>query len=259
MSTQSSDKNKRIAKNTLFLYFRSLIVMSISIYTSRVVLYTLGINDYGIYNIVGGFVGMFAIISSSLVNASQRFISFEMGKSCPQMNKVFCSTMTIHILMAVVLLILFETIGTWFLNSRLNIDTYRLSAANVVFQCSAITFCINILSIPFNASIVAHEKMSAFAYISIYEVVSKLVIVYLLGILNGDKLIFYALLMLIVTISLQAIYALYCKKHFKECTFHFIFDKTFFKSIIGFTGWNFIGSTASILITQGISVLIGMF
>lgn len=260
MSNQTSDNNKRIAKNTLFLYFRSLIIMTISIYTSRVVLKALGIEDYGIYNIVGGFVGMFSMISSCLVNASQRFISFEMGKDKPQMQKVFGCTITIHLLLAFLLLIVFETFGLWFLNVKLNIMVSRLFAANVVYQCSIITFCCNILSIPFNASIVAHEKMSAFAYISIYEVVAKLLIVYVLWVIDADKLILYAILMLSVTFSLQAIYVLYCKVKFDECRSHsLLIDKEYFKSIISFTGWNFIGSTAAILVTQGINILINLF
>ena len=259
MSQSDIRNTKNIAKNTVFLYLRSIIVMAVSIYTSRVVLQTLGVDDYGVYNVIGGFVAMFSILSASLVNASQRFISFEMGKAEPQMDRVFRGTMSIHILLALIVFAAFETFGIWFLNTQLNIDSERMTAANWVFQCSVLTFCINLISVPFNASIIAHERMKIFAYISIYEALAKLGIVYLLWISNYDKLILYALLMLAVSISLQAIYWTYCKRHFQECIFHFVIDKPLFREMLGFTGWNFIGSTVGILVTQGISILINIF
>lgn len=233
--------------------------MSISIFTSRVVLQTLGVDDYGIYNVVGGFVAMFSILSSSLVNASQRFISYEMGKDHPQMDRLFSGTVSIHLLLAVCVLIVFESFGIWFLNTQLNIASDRFNAANWVFQCSVLTFCINLISVPYNACIIAHEKMNAFAYISIYEAFAKLGIVYLLWLSSFDKLIFYALLMLVVSISLRLLYGVYCTRHFDECRFHFIIDKPLFKDMLSFSGWNFIGSTAGILSTQGINVLINIF
>ena len=153
--TQTSDNNKRIAKNTLFLYFRSLIIMAISIFTSRIVLQTLGISDYGIYNVVGGFVGMFSILSSSLVNASQRFISYEMGKQVPQLSRVFCGTVSVHLILVVALLILFESVGLWFLNTHLNISPDRIVATNWVYQCSVLTFCVNLISVPYNATFIS--------------------------------------------------------------------------------------------------------
>ena len=255
----NSVNNKRIAKNTLFLYFRSIIVMSIAIFTSRVVLQTLGVDDYGIYNVVGGFVAMFSILSGSLVNASQRFISYEMGKTNPQMSRLFCGTVTIHLLLALCVLLVFESFGIWFLNTQLNIASDRLMAANWVFQCSVLTFCVNLICVPYNASIIAHERMSFFAYISIYEALAKLGIVYLLWLSNYDQLVVYALLMLSVSISLRLIYGLYCKKEFDECKFHFVIDKSLFKDLLSFSGWNFIGSTAGILSTQGINILINIF
>lgn len=233
--------------------------MVVAFFTSRVVLQTLGVNDYGIYNVVGGFVSMFSILSSSLVNASQRFISFEMGKENPQLRRIFCGTISIHLLLAFAILIVFETFGLWFLNTQLNIDAQRMEAANWVFQCSVLTFCVNLISVPYNASIIAHEKMNVFAYISIYEVFAKLGIVYLLWITGFDKLIVYAILMLIIAISLRMFYGYYCTHNFEECKFNFVFDKPLFKDLLGFTGWNFIGSTAGILSTQGISILINLF
>lgn len=259
MSQSDIRNTKNIAKNTVFLYIRSIVVMAVGIYTSRVVLQTLGVEDYGVYNVIGGFVAMFSILSASLVNASQRFISFEMGKAKPQMNRIFCGTISIHLLLALLVFVAFETFGIWFLNTQLNIDPERMSAANWVFQCSVLTFCINLISVPYNACIISHERMNVFAYISIYEAFAKLGIVYLLWVTGFDKLIVYAILMLAVSVSLRLIYGIYCKKHFEECNFHFIIDKPLFKEMMGFIGWNFFGSTAGILSTQGINVLINIF
>lgn len=233
--------------------------MLIGIYTSRVVLKVLGVDDYGIYNVIGGFVAMFSILSASLVHASQRFISYEMGKEAPQMKRLFHGTVSIHLLLALVVLVLFETFGIWFINAKLNIQPDRLLAANWVFQCSVLTFCINLISVPYNASIIAHEKMNAFAYISIFEASLKLGIVYLLMVLGFDKLVVYALLMLVIALMLRIIYGYYCSRHFEECHFRFVIDLPLFKELLGFTGWNFIGSAAGILSTQGINILINLF
>lgn len=257
MSSQSN--NKRIAKNTLYLYLRTFITMAVSIFTSRVILEALGINDFGIYNIVGGFVAMFSMLTNTLSSASQRFLSFEMGKKENNLEKVFSTTMSIHIILALSVFVIFESIGIWFLNNYMNIESQRLNAANWVFQCSVLTFCVNLLSIPYNASIIAHEKMSIFAYISIYEAFAKLGIVYLLYFFGGDKLIVYAILMLLTAISLRFIYGIYCTRNFAECQFKFSYDKELYKKIFGFCGWNFFGTTAGILNTQGINILINLF
>lgn len=257
--TDSVSNNKRIAINTLFLYIRSIIVMAVSIYTSRIVLHALGVDDYGINNVVGGFVGMFAVLSSAMVNASQRFISYELGKENPQLKKVFCSTLTIHFILVLVLLVVFESFGLWFLNTHLNISPDRMMAANWVFQFSVITFCLSILNTPFNASIIAHEKMSAFAYISIFEAFAKLGIVYLLYISNADKLILYSFLLMVISAMLLCIYMLYCRRHFEECKYKFMYDKSLLKSLLSFSGWNFLGSTAGILVTQGVNILTNIF
>lgn len=251
--------SKGIAKNTFFLYIRSIVVMAVGIYTSRVVLQTLGVEDYGVYNVIGGFVAMFSILSASLVNASQRFISFEMGKEKSQMNRIFSGTISIHLLLALIVLILFESFGLWFLNTQLNINEDRMYAANWVFQCSVLTFCINLISVPYNASIIAHERMNVFAYISIYEAFAKLGIVYLLYITGYDKLIVYAILMLAIAVSLRFLYGSYCTRHFDECRFHLVIDKPLFKEMMGFVGWNFFGSTAGVLSTHGINILINIF
>lgn len=258
--TDTAQNNKRIAKNTLLLYFRMLLTMIVSLYTSRVVLSTLGVEDYGIYNVVGGVVAMFSVISGSLSAAISRFITYELGKGDKNaLEKIFSSAVTIQLALGLVILILAEGIGIWFLNTKMNIPEGRMYAANWVFQLSIMTFIINLISIPYNAAIIAHEKMSAFAYISILEVSAKLIIVYLLIISPIDKLIFYAVLMAIVALMIRFAYGYYCKRHFEECTYHFLFDKNLLKKMFGFAGWNFIGASSAILRDQGGNIVINLF
>ena len=238
----ASQNNKRIAKNTLLLYIRMLFMMAVSLYTSRVILHTLGVEDFGIYNVVGGVVAMFSAISGSLSAAISRFITYELGKGDKgKLVRIFSSSVTIQIGLGLIILVLAELVGVWFLNEKMNIPDGRMYAANWVFQLSILTFIINLVSVPYNAAIIAHEKMSAFAYISILEVLAKLVIVYLLIISPIDKLIFYAVLMTTVALMIRFVYGYYCKRHFEECTYHFIFDKELLKKMFGFSGWNFIG------------------
>lgn len=257
--SSTSYNNKRIAKNTLYLYLRTFFVMAVSIFTSRIVLDTLGIEDYGIYNVVGGFVSMFSVLSGTLTAASQRFIAYELGKRQSDVGKIFSTIITIHLLLSCIIFILLEIVGLWFLNYKMNISADRLEAANWVFHCSVITFCINLISIPYNAVIVAYEKMSAFAYISIFEVVAKLLIVYTLYFIAFDSLIIYSVFMLIVAVLLRILYGYYCTMHFKDCQYILSFDKSLFREILKFSGWNFIGSTSGILNNQGINVLINLF
>ena len=257
--TTISTNTKRIAKNTLYLYFRTFFVMAVSIFTSRVVLETLGIEDFGIYNVVGGFVAMFSLLSGTLTAATQRFITFELGKKSPKSQKVFSISLGIHFVLAIILFLLLESVGLWFLNYEMNISPDRLYAANWVFQCSVLTFSLNLISIPYNASIIAHEKMNVFAVISIFEVLAKLLVVYLLMAFNGDKLIVYAISLLAIAGFLRLIYGIYCKRNFGECRFYLVKDKTMYLQMLSFSGWNFIGSTAGILNTQGINLLINLF
>ncbi len=259
LNTSTSENNKRIAKNTLYLYLRTFFVMAVSIFTSRIVLDVLGINDFGIYNVVGAFVAMFSLLSGTLTAATQRFITYELGKEHPESNKIFSVSLGIHLILAIVIFLLLESVGLWFLNYKMNISPDRLLAANWVFQCSVLTFCINLISIPYNASIIAHERMNVFAVISIFEVLAKLAVAYILMVFNGDKLIVYAVLLLIVAVLLRIIYGIYCKRNFSECYFHIVKDKAVYIQMLSFSGWNFIGSTAGILNTQGINVLINLF
>lgn len=251
--------SKRVAKNTLYMYFRTLFVMGVTIFSSRIILDTLGVEDYGIYNVVGGFVSMFSVLSGTLTAASQRFIAFELGKDDSDIKKVFSTTVSIHIFLAIIIFVLLESIGLWFLNYKMNIVPERLTAANWVFQCSVITFCVNLISIPYNAAIIAYEKMSAFAYISIFEVIAKLAAAYALYVIAFDSLIVYAMFMLSIAILLRLVYGTYCSCNCKDCKYRFFFDRPTFKAIFGFSGWNFIGSSSSILNNQGINMLINLF
>ncbi len=258
--SQSSTNNKRIAKNTLLLYIRMLFMMVVSLYTSRVVLNALGVEDFGIYNVVGGVVAMFSMLSGSLSAAITRFITYELGTGNKEnLKKIFSSSVTIQIGLAVLIILLAEAIGVWFLNVKMNIPDSRMVAANWVFQFSILTFAINLISVPYNASIIAHERMSAFAYISILEATGKLAIAFLIVISPIDKLIFYAILMCAVALIVRFAYGAYCKKHFEECTYHFIFDKDLLKRMFGFAGWNFIGASSAVLRDQGGNVVINLF
>ena len=258
--SNNSENNKRIAKNTLLLYCRMLFMMVVSLYTSRVVLNALGVEDFGIYNVVGGVVAMFSMLSGSLSAAITRFITYELGTGNKEnLKKIFSSSVTIQIGLALLIVLLAEAIGVWFLNAKMNIPDARMVAANWVFQFSILTFAINLISVPYNASIIAHERMSAFAYISILEAIGKLAIAFLIVISPMDKLIFYAILMCAVALIVRFAYGAYCKKHFEECTYHFIFDKDLLKRMFGFAGWNFIGASSAVLRDQGGNVVINLF
>lgn len=260
MSQDSSANNKRIAKNTLVLYVRTIFVMAISLYTSRVILNALGVDDYGIYNAVGGMVAMFAVVSSSLSSAISRFITFELGKgNVERLNTIFSTSVNIQIGISAIVLVLGETIGLWFLNTRMNIPSDRMVAANWVLHCSLLTFCINLVSIPYNACIIAHEKMSAFAYISIVEAVLKLSICYLIVISTSDKLIIYALLLLTVAIIIRIAYGTYCHRHFVESHYRLVYERSILKEMSSFAGWSFLTNTAYVFNTHGINLLINIF
>ena len=256
----TSVNNKRIAENTLLLYFRMLLTMVVSLYTSRVVLGALGVEDYGIYNVVGGVVAMFSMLSGSLSAAISRFITFELGTGNKEkLKRVFSSSVTIQMGLCAIILVLAETVGLWFLNNKMVIPESRMYAANWVYQLSLLTFIINLISIPYNAAIIAHERMSAFAYISIFEAVSKLVVAYWIVISPIDRLILYAIMLTTIAIIIRLIYGTYCKKKFEECTYHFIYDHDLLKQMFGFAGWNFIGASSALLRDQGGNIVINLF
>ena len=256
----SQDNNKRIAKNTLLLYFRMLFMMMVSLYTSRVILNALGVEDFGIYNVVGGVVAMFSVISGSLSAAISRFITYELGKGDQsKLNKIFSASVTIQLLLSLIIVVLIESVGVWFLNAKMTIPETRMTAANWVLQFSIVTFVINLISVPYNAAIIAHERMSAFAYISILEAVGRLAIAFLIVVPPIDRLIFYAILMCAVAVIVRLTYGHYCKKHFVECTYHFHWDKDILKQMFGFAGWNFIGASSAVLRDQGGNIIINLF
>lgn len=258
--SQISDNNKRIAKNTIALYIRTLITLAVGLFTSRVVLNVLGIDNFGIYNVVGGVVAMFNIVTTSLSQSISRYLTFELGRDNKEkLNMIFSTSVNIQILMSFVIIVLIEAFGVWFLNNKMNIPPDRIYAANWVLQFSVLAFIVNLISVPYNASIIAHEKMKAFAYVSILEAVMKLMIAYLLYISLVDKLITYAFLLLLVSIIIRLVYGQYCKRHFEECKYSFVFDKKLFADMSKFAGWNFLASTAYIFNTQGINIISNMF
>ena len=255
-----SSNNKRIAKNTLLLYFRMLVTMAVSLYTSRVVLNILGVEDFGIYNVVGGIVAMFGFINGSMTSATQRYLTFELGQNNrAQLTKVFSTSLSIHGIISFLIIVLAETVGLWFLWNKMQIPADRMNAAFWVFQCSVAASVIMIMSVPYNAAIIAHERMSAFAYISIIEVSLKLLIVCFLRYFHTDKLILYAVLIVIVQFLIRLCYSWYCNRHFNETKYRWSWDKGLFKEMTGFASWNMFGSLAAITFTQGLNLLLNMF
>lgn len=258
--SDNASNNKRIAKNTLFLYFRTILIMLVTLFTSRVVLNTLGVEDYGVYNAVGGVVFMFAVISGAFSNSISRYITYGIGKEDKEWLKVvFCTTVNIQIFISVIVLILCEVAGIWFLNNKMNIPPDRLIAANWVLHCSLLTFVVNLISVPYNACIIAHEHMNAYAYISIFDAIFKLSVAYLLIISPVDKLIAYSILLFVAAFGVRLLYGFYCGRHFEECKYKLIYDKVLFKEMLGFAGWNFFTNGASVVNVQGVNILINIF
>ena len=235
--------------------------MVISLYTSRVVLDMLGVVDFGIYNVVAGVVVMLGFLNHAMTASTQRFLTFEIGRNdFLQLKKVFNMSLTIHALIAFIVFLLAETVGIWFLNNFLSIPENRITAANVVFQFSVFSFILTILSVPYNAAIISNERMKAFAFVGILEVVLKLVIVYLLLLLPFDKLVLYSILLFLVSFAVTAIYVVYCMKNFKESSkYSFVWDKILFKEMGGFASWNLLGVSAGIGYNQGVNILLNVF
>lgn len=255
-----SAANRRIAKNTLLLYIRMLVTMLVGLFTSRVILNTLGVEDYGICNVVGGFVSMFAILTNSMSRSISRYLTYELGvENSDRLPKVFATSVNIQIAFSVIVCLFVETVGVWFLNHRMIIPEERLVAANWVLQCSLISMVIGLLSVPYNALIVAHERMSAFAYISILETALKLLIVYMLYISPFDKLVAYSILGVCVSLLIRFVYVIYCKKHFAECGYKMELNRPLLKEMTGFAGWSFFDNGTFILNNQGINVLMNLF
>ena len=256
----NTNNSKRIAKNTIFLYIRMLFSMVVALYTSRVVLNALGVEDYGLYGVVGGIVVFFNVISGSLNAAISRFITFELGKEEQErLNKVFCTAVNIQLLMSVLFVVLAEIVGVWFLNNHLNVPEGRLSAAHWVLQSSIISFAVGLLSVPYNSTIIAHERMDAYAYISILSTFLNLGVALVIDYIIFDKLIFYALAILGINVIMQFIYAFYCRTHFPETRWRLVKDKVLLKEMTSFAGWNFLGASSGVLMGQGVNMLMNVF
>ena len=234
--------------------------MGVSLYTSRIVLSALGIENYGIYNVVGGVVVLFSFLNNAMAIATQRFLSFELGKNdINETGRIFCMSMTIHITIVLLIILLAETIGLWFLNTQLNIPDDKMNAANWVYQFSILTVCIGLIRVPYNASIIAYEKMSFFAYMAIVESCLKLLTVFLLIYIGFNKLKTYSVLTFLVTACIFLVYKLYCNKKIKTSVFHFFWDSDLYKRLMSFSGWSLFGSAAVLSASQGVNILLNIF
>lgn len=254
------ESNKRLARNTLILYVRMFLTVGVSLYITRVVLQNLGVSQFGLYNLIGGVVSMFYIVTTSLSGAISRFITFELGRNdTTSVKQTFSTSINIQILFSLVVLFLGETLGLWFLNTQLNIDNEQLGAANIVFQLSLVSFIVELLGVPYYSLVVAHERMGLFAFNAILGVILKLLLALLLVYSVIDRVVFYAIGMLVISIILQIVYVIYCKFHFVECKYIKTFNKTLFLKMFSFGGWNLLTSAASMLRSQGLNILLNMF
>ncbi len=252
--------NKRIAKNTIYLYIRMVVLLVVGLFTSRVTLDALGISDYGIYNVVGGIVTMFVFINYAMVNSTQRYITFEIGKdNTEKLKKVFSTSINIHALIALIIFVLSETIGLWFLYHKMVIPAERMNAALWIYQFSILTCIITVLSAPYNALIIAHEEMNAFAFISLIEACLKLGIVLFLRAYGNDRLILYGALLMVAAIVVRFIYSIYCRRHYEESKYKFGWDKSLTLEMTKFASWNLMGNLAYVSYTQGLNIILNMF
>lgn len=255
-----NSNSKRIAKNTLYLYIRMAVLMVVTLFTSRVVLDKLGVEDFGIYNVVGGVAVMFTFFSSSLTNASQRFLMMGLGhQDLQQTNKVFNQHLIFYAMIVVVVLVLAETVGVWFVHNKLVIPPERLSAAMYVYQFTVASLCLTLLGIIFNSLIIAHEAMSIFAFLSIFEGLARLGIVYVLSVVHSDRLVLYGFLMFMVTLILQGFYMIYCFIRYVECRLRFVWDKALLKETNALVGWNMVGTAVYAVNDSGINILLNLF
>ena len=252
--------NKRIAKNTIYLYFRMILTMLIALYTSRVILEKLGVDDFGIYNAVGGIVGFLSFLNSALATGSSRFLTFELGSGDEvKLKRTFSSLLTAHIILAGIIVVLAETVGLWFLYHKMVIPQERMNAAVFAFHISILTAILTITQVPYNASIISHERMNIYAYASIYEVVARLGVCYLLDVGSIDKLVLYSTLLFVVQFTLILFYRVYCRYQFAETKFSFNWDRSILKPILAFSGWSLFADGTTALSKQGVLILLNMF
>ncbi|MBR5704133.1 MAG: oligosaccharide flippase family protein [Bacteroidales bacterium] len=254
-----SENSRRIARNTVLLYFRMFVLLLVGLFTSRIVLRSLGQTDFGIYGAVAGVVTMFTILTGSMSGAISRFITFELGKDNNRLPLVFSTAVSIQILLSAVIIILAETLGLWWLNNRMVIPPDRLVAARWVLQFSILSLVIQLISVPYNASIIAHERMDAFAWISIFEGFGKLAVAYCLMVSGGDRLVLYAALLAGISFITRLLYGVFCRLHFAESKYSWQWDRKLFKEMFAFAGWDFIGSGANVFREQGGNQLLNIF
>ena len=252
--------NNSIAKNTIFLYFRMLLVLGVSLFTSRIVLKELGVSDYGIYSLVGGFITVFSFLNTAMTAATQRYLTFDLGTNdLDKLQKTFSATLSIHIGIALFVLIMAETIGLWYLNHKMVYPPERSYAVNFVYQFSIASTLLGIIQVPYNALIIAREKMNIYAYVGIVEVFLKLLVVFLLVYFGNDKLIFYSIMTFAVALGIRIFYQIYCRKNYKESKYKFEWEPIYYKELIYYSGWNLFGSMAVIAKDQGSNLVLNLF
>ena len=260
MSTQISENNKRIAKNAIYLYLRMFFSMAVSLYTGRVVLATLGVMDYGIWNVVAGVIGMFSFLNASMAGCTNRFLSFEIGKKDEEgLQKVFSASLSVHLIIALVVFLGAETIGLWFLQEKLVIPADRVSASFFIYQVAVISSIVGIIEVPFRSMIMANEKMNVYAYVEILNTSLRLIIVYILTLVSFDKLKTYGVLNVCVGVSIFAIYFFYCNRNLRSCKTKLSLDKSIVKPMLGFSVWDLYGNASVVMRTQGVNMLLNMF
>ncbi|NDV47272.1 lipopolysaccharide biosynthesis protein [Paludibacter sp. 221] len=256
----SENSNKKIAKNTVILYLRLFVTMLVSLYTSRIVLQVLGVQDYGTYTIVGGIVALFSFLNNAMTTATQRFLNFELGKkNLSGATRIFSMSLTTHVSIGIMLIILGETLGLWFLNTQINIPAERMLAANWVYQFSLLSFFVKIIRTPYQASIVAFEKFSFYAFAGIIEVALTLFVAFVLKFTQYDKLIIYGGLLFVVTVIINLTYWIYCRLKLEICHYKFFWNKSLYFELISFSGWSLFGSVANIGAQQGLNILVNIF
>lgn len=258
--SETSANNKRIAKNTMFLYFRMILIMGVTLYTSRIILDKLGVEDYGLYQVVGGVVGILSFLNGTLSTGTSRFLTYELGTGdLEKLKRTFSTGFYTHVILALIVVLLMETGGLWFLYNKLVIPPERIDACFWVFQLSIFTTFVAITQVPYTATIMAHERMGIYAYISIFEALAKLGVCYLLSISTIDRLVFYAILIAIVQLLVAMFYRIYSVRYFVESKLLLVFDRRILKSMMGFSGWNVLANISNMLGHQGTLVLINMF
>lgn len=252
--------NSKVAKNTIVLYARMFFILAVNLYTSRVILSVLGVDVYGIYNVVAGFVLMFGFLNTAMATASARYIAFEQGRGdIERQKKIYSTTVMIHLAIAILIVLLAETIGVWYVNHKMVFPSEKSLAVNFVFQAAILSFFFTIISVPFTSSIIAHEEMGIYALVSIIDALLKLGIVYLLPLSPIDNLIFYSILLCIASLIDYLLYFIYCKRRFEECRFSFNKDYNLFKEMLGFAGWSFVGNFGISAKDYGVNLVLNLF